>query len=547
MMNSIRILFTYTMVLAFCGTSGLFAQRMPQDNWYRDAEIIEGFFWSVALGSNGRIYMGRSSGVSEHRVSITCFDATGELITEFAFLNNVFEGIATDSESNVYVFYRDSNLVRKFSPDGVSLTQWGGTLGSGPGEFDPGFIFFTNLENSLIAIDSADNVYVVDIGNTRIQVFNSQGTFLRDWGNDETQIGNLLDAPTAIAIDNLDKVYVLSRDFQDPSKNRLQVFDTEGNRLDGVTGAETLGVRNNPYYITFAPDQLVVLGGGGRFTFLNQELNEISSIGEPLDFRNVGLLNSSGGGIVIDADGNLIYLDIRNERVVVLERTYRAENQPIPNAMPLPVIVSAEQRSNTTLVDIDFEVLDADDATVEVFALAFVGGGNDLSSLLKLNTFVEGTDTNVGSSVATNTVKRLTWNAAADLTGDFAQLQFEILAKDTRNLLGFHFITLPAQEQDPSLTLSARPVDDDELLSLWYWLIATDDQEITLTGGQVFGIGGSFDGLLLADNTVTTSDGRDFLYSRLGVRKSTQGEIDRALSGNFGFESVTLNSVVKVN
>jgi len=546
MMNSIRRLFTYTMVLAFCGTSGLFGQRMPQDNWHRDAEIIEGFFWSVALGSNGRIYMGRSSGQFEHRVSITCFDATGELITEFAFINDVFEGIATDSESNVYVFYRGSKIIRKFSPDGVALTQWGGTLGSGPGEFDPGFIFFTNLENSLIAIDSADNVYVVDIGNTRIQVFNSQGTFLRDWGNDETQIGNLLDAPTAIAIDNLDKVYVLSRDFQDPSKNRLQVFDTEGNRLDGVTGAETLGVRNDPYLITFAPDQLVVLGGGGQFTFLNQGLNEISFI-RPLDFRNVGLLNSSGGGIVIDADGNLIYLDIRNERVVVLERTYRAENQPIPSAMPLPVVVSAEQRPAETLVDIDFQVLDADDATVEVSALAFVGGGNDLSSLLKLNTFVEGTDTNVGSSVATNTVNRLTWNAAADFTGDFAQLQFEILAKDNRNLLGFHFITLPAQGQDPALTLSAHPVDDDELLSLWYWLIATDDQEITLTVGQVFGVGGSFDGLLLADNTVTTSDGRDFLYSRLGVRKPTQGEIDRALSGNFGFESVTLNSVVKVN
>jgi len=53
------------------------------------------------------------------------------------------------------------SVVRKFTPAGTFITQWGG-LGSGDGQF---------REVQGIAVDSAGNVYVADTDNHRVQTF----------------------------------------------------------------------------------------------------------------------------------------------------------------------------------------------------------------------------------------------------------------------------------------------------------------------------------------------------------------------------------------
>src|SRR5437868_12773438 len=40
-----------------------------------------------------------------------------------------------------------------------------------------------------VAVDAADNVYVADTNNNRIQKFNSTGTFLTKWGSNGTGDG----------------------------------------------------------------------------------------------------------------------------------------------------------------------------------------------------------------------------------------------------------------------------------------------------------------------------------------------------------------------
>jgi DNA-binding beta-propeller fold protein YncE len=60
-----------------------------------------------------------------------------------------------------------NNRIAKFDKDGRFLLHWGQT-GSGQGQFNGA---------KAIAIDAQDNVYVADIGNKRIQVFDAQGTF----------------------------------------------------------------------------------------------------------------------------------------------------------------------------------------------------------------------------------------------------------------------------------------------------------------------------------------------------------------------------------
>jgi len=78
--------------------------------------------------------------------------------------------VAWDSKGNIYISdgYINSR-VAKFDKDGNWVKQWG-TKGNGPGQF--------NLPHA-IAIDRNDNIYVGDRSNRRIQVFDTEGKFLR--------------------------------------------------------------------------------------------------------------------------------------------------------------------------------------------------------------------------------------------------------------------------------------------------------------------------------------------------------------------------------
>src|ERR1700682_4470326 len=78
--------------------------------------------------------------------------------------------VAWDSKGNIYINdgYINSR-VAKYDKNGDWVKQWG-TKGTGPGQF--------NLPHA-IAIDRNDNIYVGDRTNRRIQVFDTEGRFLR--------------------------------------------------------------------------------------------------------------------------------------------------------------------------------------------------------------------------------------------------------------------------------------------------------------------------------------------------------------------------------
>lgn len=69
--------------------------------------------------------------------------------------------------------YRNSRIVR-FSSDGAFRGIIGGTEGSGPGQF--------NVPHSVV-VDSRGRIIVADAENSRLQVFDQQGTFLEQWTN----------------------------------------------------------------------------------------------------------------------------------------------------------------------------------------------------------------------------------------------------------------------------------------------------------------------------------------------------------------------------
>src|ERR1700716_1595726 len=78
--------------------------------------------------------------------------------------------VAWDSAGNTYISdgYINSRIA-KVDRDGNWLKSWG-EPGGKPGQFDT---------PHSIAVDAQDNIYVADRGNHRIQVFDTNGKFLR--------------------------------------------------------------------------------------------------------------------------------------------------------------------------------------------------------------------------------------------------------------------------------------------------------------------------------------------------------------------------------
>ena len=91
--------------------------------------------------------------------------------------------VAWDSAGNIYVADGYGNArIAKYEPGGKYIKSWG-SRGRGPGQF--------NIVHG-IAIDAQGNVYAADEGNRRVQVFDSNGTFKKQFLNVGT--------PTAICM-----------------------------------------------------------------------------------------------------------------------------------------------------------------------------------------------------------------------------------------------------------------------------------------------------------------------------------------------------------
>jgi hypothetical protein len=77
--------------------------------------------------------------------------------------------VAFDKDGNLYVAdgIGNNNRVAKFNKDGRFLKHWGST-GTGNDQFQG---------VKAIAVDAQGNVYVADMGNKRIQVFDGEGTY----------------------------------------------------------------------------------------------------------------------------------------------------------------------------------------------------------------------------------------------------------------------------------------------------------------------------------------------------------------------------------
>lgn len=499
----------------------------PQDHWYAVTNWA-GFSrpMGMALGTNGLIYIAEEGANQVHVVDVN--GATVAIWPGFGCPRDV----AISSNGYVYVADTSNHVIKVFDHAGNAVTNWGG-FGTNDAEF--------NIPTT-VSILRSGNIVVADGGNYRIQVFDPLGGFLRKWGEVGDFNGQFTSAwrffiESEVGADGL--IYV-----SEEGPGRIQVFDEDGtyvglytaytNKLtDPVRPYLTRGLNDFFYRVqTRARRPLTTWYFDGIFSAYGNIHGHLQTLFKETIEVNIGgtVLNPAASHVLELPDGTL-FVSHENGTVYVFKRYYRnyAYNPDVTNDVPVPVVIRAEQRPGTTWMDIDYIVYDGDDATVTVAALAFAEGGTNLDAVVRINTLMENTETNLGAGVASGVEHHLTWNVAADWSTNYANVQVEVLACDARDLMDFHFITVPSNGPDPELTINKSMISDSDLLNVWMWLIATDDPDIELVSGKIIGQAAPYAGLELASGSTTTAEGRGFLFERFGGVEASAGEQQRAI------------------
>jgi sugar lactone lactonase YvrE len=136
-------------------------------------------------------------------------------------------GMAIDNENRfLYVADAGRDQVMVYDADKLNLLRTIGTAGKKHSLTEPGQ-FAAPVD---VALDADNNLYVTDMFNNRIEVFDADGKFIREWGKAGDRPGYFA-KPKGIAIDADGHVWVA-----DATQNILQCYTADGHLLMWMGG-----------------------------------------------------------------------------------------------------------------------------------------------------------------------------------------------------------------------------------------------------------------------------------------------------------------------
>ncbi|HEY7791254.1 MAG TPA: peptidyl-alpha-hydroxyglycine alpha-amidating lyase family protein [Vicinamibacterales bacterium] len=216
----------------------------------------------VALNSKGDIYVYSRTSDGPR---LWEFDPTGNLLHEigqgiYGFYQA--HAVRVDTHDNIWVVDEGTNTVMEFDPQFrvkmVIGRRWERVDGppKQPSEDAPPPRAQKGLFNreTDITWDHDGNMYIADgYNNSRVTKFDKDGNWIKAWGQRGTGPGEFHTVHT-IAIDNQDHIYVGDRE-----NRRIQVFDTDGTFLRQITGIGApwaICITPGPHQVLYSSDSV---------------------------------------------------------------------------------------------------------------------------------------------------------------------------------------------------------------------------------------------------------------------------------------------------
>lgn len=217
-------------------------------------------------------------------------------------------GMGVAGNGTLYIADVANSRILHVRADGTLITAFG-RPGSGPGELS----LSTSIRLSNIGVDSDGNVYVPDHGNSRVQIFTSDGAYLTSWDGSDTIAGGI-GVPTSVAIDRQGNAFVAgylpaSNGWNilklDPDgRVILTIHDQHGAEIwDGDVSSITLDAADNLYVTDAATNRVLTFDNDGVLLF-----------GWGRTGSDPGAFNAPQA-IAVSADGNAYVADGFNFRV----------------------------------------------------------------------------------------------------------------------------------------------------------------------------------------------------------------------------------------
>ncbi len=175
-----------------------------------------GWIPAVACDSQDNVYV-----YSRSQHPLVIFDRDGNFLDSWGeeILKDA-HGIFIDKEDNVWCTERETHCVHKFNQQGELILTIGTPGVQGANDGDP-FRLPTD-----VALASDGTLFITDgYGNARVHKYTQAGQLLKSWGEWGEGPGQF-QLSHCVRIDKQDQLWVCDR-----TNNRIQIFDTDGNFL----------------------------------------------------------------------------------------------------------------------------------------------------------------------------------------------------------------------------------------------------------------------------------------------------------------------------
>ncbi len=258
----------------------------------------------VAVDSHDNVFI-----LTRGEEPVIVLDRDGNFVRSFGkghFSENRTHGMYIAHDDSLLCADDGIHTIQKFSPEGEKLMEIGEK--NKPAERWSGEWF--NRPTSAAIHPGNGDVYVSDgYGNSRVHVFTGEGEYKFSWGSPGIDAGQFI-RPHNIAIDSNANVYVVDREA-----HRIQIFDTQGTFVtmwNNIHRPDSMVLWGEHIYV----GELNGMGGvddapglGHRVSIFDLKGNLVSQFGDKNEGEGPGQFIAPHG-IAVDSQGSIYVAEV---------------------------------------------------------------------------------------------------------------------------------------------------------------------------------------------------------------------------------------------